>query len=200
MSYPPPDLHTCIEAIRQASALDRLVLTGFMGCGKSTIGKRLAQVLGFQFVDTDLAIEQMHRQKISQIFAEKGESVFRQYESDYLKQSLEARHMVIATGGGALVRQDNLDLALDEAVVIYLELDENELLQRVLFSPKERPLINVKDPATTVHQLFEARRPFYEQAQVHVRTEGLKPEEAVEAVIQGLYKYLRYFLPTLHRS
>ncbi len=194
------DIHASIDAIRHAPALERLVLTGFMGCGKSTIGKRLAQVLGFQFIDTDLTIEHAHRCKIPQIFQEKGEAVFRQYESDCLKQSLEARHMVIATGGGALVRQDNLDLALDEAVVIYLELDEAELLQRVLFSPKERPLINVKDPVAIVHQLFEARRPFYEQAQVHVATGGLKPEEAVSAVIQGLYKYLRYFLPTLHRS
>jgi shikimate kinase len=194
------DTQRHIEAIQQTPSLERLVLTGFMGCGKSTIGKRLAQVLGFQFIDTDLAIEQQKNRKIPEIFEKEGEALFRQYESDCLKHALSQSKIVVATGGGALVRQDNLDLALDEAVVIYLELDENELLQRVLFSPKERPLINVKNPAEKVHQLFEARRPFYEQAQVHVATGGLKPEEAVGAVIHGLYKYLRYFLPTLHRS
>jgi shikimate kinase len=93
-----------------------------------------------------------------------------------------------------------LDLALDNAIVIYIEMDENDLLERVMFSPKERPLINVKDPSTVVKRLYAERTPFYEQAQVHVQTGDLKPQEALEAVIESLYNYVTYFLPSVSRN
>jgi shikimate kinase len=189
-----------VDALKTHPALTRLVFTGFMGCGKSTLGRKLASVLGFRFVDTDNAIEHFHHKKIARIFQEDGEATFRNYESDCLAHCLSQDHTVIATGGGALVRQDNLDLALDNAIVIYIEMDENDLLERVMFSPKERPLINVKDPSTVVKRLYAERTPFYEQAQVHVQTGDLKPQEALEAVIESLYNYVTYFLPSVSRN
>ncbi len=188
---------TQLNSLNQHPALNRLVLTGFMGCGKSTLGRKLSSILGFRFVDTDNAIEKRQRRKIPDIFKIEGEAAFRTYEKEILEHYLKRSRVVIATGGGALVQQDNLDLALDHSLVIYIEMDEQELLDRVLFSPKERPLINVKNPHDVVERLFVARRPFYEQAQVHVQTGGLKPSQALEAVIEGLYNYVTYFLPSV---
>ena len=186
-----------LDVLETHPALTRLVLTGFMGCGKSTLGRKLASALHFRFIDTDHAIEHFYHKKIARIFQEDGEAVFRQYEKDCLAHCLSQDRTVIATGGGALVRQDNLDFALDHAIVIYIEVDEADLLERILFSPKERPLINVKNPDAMVKGLYAERLPFYEQAQVHVQTGGLKPQEALEAVIEGLYNYVTYFLPSV---
>ena len=195
-----PKAHHHAETLKRHPALSRLVFTGFMGCGKSTLGRKLAGVLGFRFVDTDNAIEQFHRKKIARLFQEDGEATFRRYESECLARCLTQERTVIATGGGALVDQDNLDLALDLALVIYIEVDEAHLLERVLFSPKERPLINVKDPSSVVKRLYAERTPFYEQAQVHVQTAYLKPQEALEAVLESLYNYVTYFLPSMPKN
>jgi shikimate kinase len=186
------------ENLAQHPALTRLVLTGFMGCGKSTLGRKLAERLHFNFIDLDTFVENKQKKRIADIFTQEGEAAFRAYEQDALNTVLGWQHYVIATGGGALVQQDNLNAALDASVVIYLQIDTEDLLERILFSPKERPLMDVPDPQQVLDAMFNVRAPFYEQAQVHVNTMGLKPDEATEAVLKGLHNYVTYFLPNLN--
>jgi shikimate kinase len=83
-------------------------------------------------------------------------------------------------------------------VVIYIQIDPDDLLERILFSPKDRPLMDVPNPHQVLDEMFKARAPFYEQAQVHVNTMGLKPSQATDAVLKGLHNYVTYFLPNLN--
>jgi shikimate kinase len=193
----PEPIQQLAETLSTVPTLSRIVLTGFMGCGKSTLGRKLAHALGFQFLDTDAVIEHQRRMKIPDIFALEGEKAFRAYERDVLQDCMTLEHYVIATGGGALINQENLDLVLDEALVIYLEVDENDLLERILFSPKDRPLMDVSDPKVVFDTMLDARRPFYEQAHVHVNTRNLKPQDALIAIIEALDIYVHKFLPSL---
>jgi shikimate kinase len=167
----------------------RLVLTGFMGCGKSTLGRKLAQTLSLPFLDTDKQIEKETHQRIPDIFSLYGEDHFRAVESQVLELCLNQPQVVIATGGGALVDQTNLDLALKAGWVIYIDMPPDQLLERVLFSPKDRPLINVPNPEDVFFQRFEERLPFYQQAHVRVETAGLRPEQAVDALLKNLLSH-----------
>jgi len=185
------------RALAEHPSMTRIVVTGFMGCGKSTIGRKLSQAMNFHFVDTDTMIEQQYGKKCGDIFSEEGEPMFRQYERDALEKSIAMNHTIIATGGGALVRQDNLNLALDECIVVYLDVETEDLLERILFSPKDRPLIDVPDPQIVVDQMLEKRLPFYEQAQVHVSATGLSTNETLTAIVEALDRYVRFFLPML---
>lgn len=185
------------ETLARHPALTRLVLTGFMGCGKTTLGRKLAERLNFNFVDLDALIEKNQKKRITDIFASEGEAAFRQYERNELHNVLKWEHYVIATGGGALVCQENLNHALDNSVVVYIQMDTHDLLERILFSPKERPLMDVPNPQQVIETMFVARSPFYEQAQVHVNTLGLKPSLATEEVLKSLHNYVTRFLPNL---
>ncbi|MFM7389357.1 MAG: shikimate kinase [Vampirovibrionales bacterium] len=164
----------------------RITLTGFMGCGKTTLGKKLAKRLGYTFIDTDQLIEHQQGAKTSDLFSIHGEAYFRTLEQQALAEVLQRDRCVIATGGGALARQPNLQWALEQSTVVYLELPFEELLERVLFSPKDRPLVDVKDPETVVHQLFQSRLPFYQQAHITLCTYKLSPHESIAKLIQAL--------------
>jgi len=169
----------------------KLILTGFMGCGKSTLGRKLAQTLGITFIDTDKQIEKDTHQKIPDIFSLYGEAHFRTIERQVLTGCLQQPNCVIATGGGALVEQTNLDLALTAGWVIYIDMPPEQLLERVLFSPKDRPLIDVPNPEEVFYQRFEERLPFYQQSHVTVQTANMKPEQAVEQVLLALDAFLK---------
>jgi shikimate kinase len=185
------------QNLAEHPAMTRIVITGFMGCGKSTIGRKLSQAMGFGFVDTDTMIEQRRGKKCGDIIHEEGEPAFRRYERDALEKAITLERTIIATGGGALVRQDNLDLALDEAIVVYLDVETDDLLERILFSPKDRPLIDVPDPKPVVEEMLDKRLPYYEQAQVHVDATNLSANETLTAILGALDRYVRYFLPML---
>lgn len=169
----------------------KLILTGFMGCGKSTLGRKLAQTLGITFLDTDKQIEKETHQKIPDIFSLYGEAHFRAIERQVLAGCLQQPNCVIATGGGALVEQTNLDLALSAGWVIYIDMPPEQLLERVLFSPKDRPLIDVPNPEEVFYQRFEERLPFYQQSHICVKTTNMKPEQAVEQVLLTLDAFLK---------
>ncbi|MGI8826998.1 MAG: 3-dehydroquinate synthase [Chloroflexota bacterium] len=136
-----------------------LVLTGFMGTGKSTVGCLLAERHGLQFVDTDDQIERQAGKSIAQIFAEDGECAFREMETVAVRAALGGRHRVIAAGGGALLSGANRALLGSEDIVLCLTCDANEL-ERRLDSPSGRPLLNDLS-AGTVGRLLEERRDGY---------------------------------------
>ena len=158
---------------------------GFMGAGKTTIGKMLAKILGYKFVDTDEWIEKEQERKISDIFAEDGEAVFRDMETDLLKrlQGREER-FVLSIGGGMPVRVENRALLRELGTVIYLKTSKEEIVRRVSGN-KNRPLLQGGDLEEKVTFLMNAREDIYlETAHVEVITDGKTPSKVVEEIIK----------------
>jgi shikimate kinase len=152
---------------------ENIVLIGFMGCGKSTIGRKLANAIGYEFLDTDELIEQKTGRKISDIFASDGEEVFRQMETDLLQELSETvTGKVLATGGGMPMREENRALMRQVGTVVFLEASIKTILER-LANDTTRPLAAGKDREKRLRPLYEKRYPLYrEAAEVVVDTEG----------------------------
>lgn len=159
-----------------------LVLTGFMGTGKTVVGRKVAERLGRPFVDMDALIEAREGRTIPEIFAQSGEAYFRQVEAALVRELAVQRGLVIATGGGALVPAANRALMTRTGVVICLWADEATLIAR-LRGQRDRPLLNRPDWETFLRDLLAQRRPAYEALPYHVDTTGRSVEDVVEAVL-----------------
>ncbi|MGN0187117.1 MAG: shikimate kinase [Paludibacteraceae bacterium] len=155
----------------------RIFLVGFMGCGKSTIGRRLADALGWSCIDTDAFIEGRYHKTVSQIFEEKGEAGFRQIERAVLLELSDYERVVIATGGGLACFADNMQQMNACGLTVYLRTPVPLLVERLTHAKVQRPLLRGKsrDELTAfVDNLLAQRTPFYEQAAmvVDVETDG----------------------------
>lgn len=145
----------------------RIYLIGYMGCGKSTLGRRLSAHLGLQFVDMDHYIEERNCKTIPQIFAEEGEAAFRKKEQKALEELSEFTEIVIATGGGAPCFFDNIDLMNKTGETIYMNISPDILADRLLKSKTERPLIKGKSREELIlfiDETLKKRNEFYMQA------------------------------------
>lgn len=168
----------------------KVVLIGYMGSGKTTVGKLLAQDLKFEFIDLDDYIEDQLNEKISTIFHEKGEIYFRRKESELLKEVLnDPRNLVIAVGGGTPCYGDNMELILKEtAQVFYLKLSIASLIERLYNEKEHRPLIaHLKDedlPEFIGKHIFE-RGGFYSRAHFTINADN-KDAMTVKNEILGL--------------
>jgi shikimate kinase len=121
-------------------------IIGFMGSGKSTAGKKLASALGWTFIDLDRKIEEHEGKTIPQIFTQDGEDRFRSVESEVLRSTEQLSETVVSTGGGTPCHGDNMDFMLDTGLIIYLKMAPSQLMQRLMNSTGERPLLkNVPD-------------------------------------------------------
>jgi len=141
-----------------------IVLIGFMGCGKSTVGKKLAGALSYEFGDTDAMIEETYGKTISQMFAEDGEEYFRTAETELLqKLSTEAKGLVLATGGGMPMREENAALLREIGTVVFLEAKIETILER-LQNDTGRPLADGEDREARLRPLYEKRLPVYRAA------------------------------------
>ncbi len=152
--------------------MNNIVLVGFSGAGKSTIGKRLANKLDMSFVDLDLYIEEKYHTAIPLLFQKYGESVFRTLEFAALKEVLNENNAVIAVGGGTPCHEKAMDLINAHARSIYLKLNENEIVDHLLHSKKKRPLtnhLNETELREYVRKTLAVREPYYLQAQ-EIRT------------------------------
>ena len=164
--------------------MKNIVLMGFMGAGKTTIGKKLAKALECEFIDTDEWIEKEQGRKISDIFAEDGEAVFRDMETDLLKR-LQGREekFVLSIGGGMPVREENRVLLRNLGIVIYLKTSKEEIVRRVS-GDKNRPLLQGGDLEEKVTNLMNARAQIYvETAHMEVITDRKNPSEVVENIM-----------------
>lgn len=163
----------------------RIYLIGYMGCGKSTLGRRLAKHLGLQFVDMDHYIEERNYKTIPQIFAEEGEDEFRKKERKALEELSEFTDIVIATGGGAPCFFDNIDLMNRTGKTVYLNMHPKILAHRLLNSKTERPLIKGKSPEELVafiDDTLKKRNEFYMQAQYKITQPDFDLEELEEMI------------------
>jgi len=161
----------------------RIYLIGFMGCGKTTIGKKLAKRLHYTFVDLDEEIEKTVKTTIPDIFKNQGEEEFRRLESILLKQFAACKNFVMATGGGTPCYGENIDVMNGNGISIYIKLPAISLIQRIKKSKKNRPLIfgkNDDELEFFVKQALLKREAFYCKATYVV--EGLRtdPEKIAE--------------------
>lgn len=158
---------------------------GFMGAGKTTVGRKLAKTLSWEFIDTDEWIEKEQGKKISDIFAESGETAFRDMETELLK-TLQERdgHFVLSIGGGMPVREENRALLQSLGTVVYLKTSKEEIIKRVS-GAKNRPLLQGGALEEKVTALMNARESIYkETAQVEVVTDGKYPNGLVKELMR----------------
>ena len=177
-------------AITAALGTRSIVLVGMMGAGKSTIGRRLSARLRLPFVDADTEIEQAHAgMTIPEIFAAHGEPYFRDGEARVIARLLDGAPAVLATGGGAFMREDTRDRIRAKAVSIWLKADADIIMKRVK-RRADRPLLQTADPAATVGRLIEEREPVYQGADLTIWSRDVPHDKIVEECIDALYALL----------
>jgi shikimate kinase len=160
-----------------------IFLTGFMGSGKTTIGKRMAERIGFDFVDTDEWIERREGKTVAQIFADSGEETFRKMERDTLEEMRRRDFTVISTGGGMPCFDNNMDVMLAIGKVAYLYATPQTLAKRLIRSQAERPLIkdkSLEELQQYIAAKLEEREPFYRKADIIVSTENFSMERLLQ--------------------
>lgn len=164
-----------------------LVLLGFSGSGKSSVGRIVAGRLEWTFVDTDALIVERFGMPIARLFREQGEDVFRAAEREAVAAACADRHRVISPGGGAPVDPTNRLLLRTGNLVVRLEASPEELLRRLRTrgATEERPLLAASDPLERIRDLLAARAVAYDIANVVVNTEGCTPEEVADAVLRA---------------
>lgn len=161
-----------------------VILVGFMGTGKTTVGRALAARLGWRFIDTDSFIEEQEGMSVAEIFAQKGEAYFRQTETRALMQILKRSGQVVATGGGAVLAEENRAMMLQGGLVAALQASPATIIGRVR-EDKSRPLL-AGDVEERVHRLLEARRTAYDFAPVQLATDGISVDQLVERLAERL--------------
>lgn len=147
--------------------MQNIILIGFMGCGKSTLGKKLAFKLDFEFIDSDQEIEKIEGKTITEIFEQHGEAYFRNLEKQYLEKIQHKQNMVLATGGGLPCFNKNIEFLNHFGITIYLKLSPTELTKRILHSKAQRPLIksnNEEEVYLLVKKMLFERETFYHEA------------------------------------
>ncbi len=143
--------------------MNTIILIGYMGSGKSTIGEKTARSLGIEFLDTDVLIEQQEGMTISELFAQKGEIYFRQKETEMIqKLKKESKKMVLATGGGLPIKEENQVLLKELGTVVYLKASVDTLVER-LKGDTTRPLLKEGDLRKKIETMLEKRNPIYEK-------------------------------------
>jgi 3-dehydroquinate synthase len=164
----------------------KIVLTGFMGTGKTSVGKKLSRKLGWKFIDTDIVIEEREGRPISLIFKESGEDYFRRIEQSTIAEVSKMRNVVIATGGGVIKNKENVANLGRRGIIVWLKASPEIILKRVMLEGGKRPLLNVDEPLNEINQLLSARVPLYEQADTVVDTNYITPEETAQEITERL--------------
>ncbi len=165
-----------------------IILTGFMGTGKTTVGRLLADALGFEFVDTDVAIEARNGRSIATIFAELGEAAFRQMERALAQELSQKEGLVISTGGRMMLDPENVAALQGNGRIICLTATPENILARVQHGEKlrERPLLNVPNPLQRIIDLLQERREQYQQFP-QINTDGKTPHEVAQTILEQTF-------------
>lgn len=164
-----------------------IILTGFMGVGKTSVGTRLARDLGYSFIDTDELIEADQKTAITEIFSSFGEPYFRDVETRIIRRILEDEEQVVSTGGGAVIRDENREIFKERGLTVCLTARPEVIYNRIRHET-HRPLLQVADPRARIRELLGARERFYRQADLIIDTS----EKTVDQVIEEIREKVRY--------
>lgn len=163
--------------------MKNIVLTGFMGAGKTTIGKALAKMLHMKLVDVDEEIEISRKMTINDIFKIYGEPYFRDIETAMIKKLSRNKNSIISTGGGAVLRDENMEALKENGIVFCLAANAETILERT-GTNQDRPLLKVENPKKKIEELLAYRRPFYEKAGIMIETDGKTPLQIAEEIME----------------
>jgi shikimate kinase len=166
--------------------IHNLALIGFMGSGKSSVGRLVAQSLHFTYLDTDQVVESRAHKTIKEIFEQDGEPAFRVWEQVIVEELTHRKKTVISTGGGLPMNQLNLDSLKTHSLVVCLWASADTIYERIK-DHDHRPLLNESDPAEKIRQLLSIREPYYRQADVLVNTERRSLREVAVQVIHQFH-------------
>ena len=160
-----------------------IILTGFMGVGKTSVGTRLARDLGYRFIDTDELIEEDQKITITDIFSSFGEPYFRDVETRIIRQVLEGEDQVVSTGGGAVIRDENRRAFRERGLTICLTARPEVVFERIRHET-HRPLLQVPDPLARVRELLAGREQFYHQADFVIDTSDMTVDDVIGEIKQ----------------
>jgi len=163
--------------------MKNIILIGFMGTGKTTIATAVANRLKMRYVSTDNLIEKKENRTINEIFQKSGEDYFRDVESAVIRDVSCMEGLVVDTGGGAVIREENMSYMKSGGIVICLTADEKTIMERTK-KYKHRPLLNVEDPKRKISDLLAKRAPFYAKADHTIDTGKLTAKQVVDKVIE----------------
>lgn len=170
--------------------MNNLILIGFMGCGKSCIGRKLSYRLQRTMIDTDKQIEKQQEMPISDIFQKHGEQAFRNMETEYLKELMEnCNNQIISSGGGLPLREENRELLKELGCVIYLQVSADTVYER-LKNDMTRPLLQGNNPKERIAELLESRTAIYEQtADIMIDVNDKKYDEILDEIQEAVNVY-----------
>ncbi len=167
-----------------------IYLIGMMGCGKSSVGPELAKLLGYRFIDADSVIAAAAGCSISEIFDSQGEAGFRLLETQVLHQISQWHSLVVATGGGVVTTSANWG-ALRQGLVVWLQVDAAQLLERLEAHPGDRPLLQQPNPETELLKLLQARAEKYSQADLSIAAGCATPAQVANKILAALPAVLK---------
>lgn len=163
----------------------RVVVVGLMAAGKSTVGRRVAREVGYEFVDLDEVIEELAGRPVPEIFRTRGEAGFRALEARATRSLDGRREVVVAAGGGWMAREELRD-RWEDAARVWLRVEPREVVRRLEGRLDSRPLLDTEEPVEAARRLLERRREAYARAEVAVDTDGRRPEEVAREVLDRL--------------
>jgi shikimate kinase len=170
-----------------------IALTGFMGTGKTAVGKLLASKLGKEFIEMDVLIERKAGRSIPEIFRQDGETSFRELEIEVTKTIAGRKNAVIACGGGIVLNTINIDRLRQECVIVGLTASPAVIIKRTSADKGERPLLAAADRLRQIKDMLKYRRPFYARAaDITVNTSRLKPDNVAKRIIEELKRHESY--------
>ncbi len=163
-----------------------VILTGMMGSGKTTVGKELATILNYNFVDLDEVIENKYG-KITDIFSQKGEKYFREIETQELKKFENQSNFVLSTGGGVILKDENIKILKDLGQVFYLSAKSETIYNRIK-NQKHRPLLNTQNPKNTIEEILSKRLEKYEKSGKKIITDNKNAKEIAGEIYEKLVR------------
>jgi shikimate kinase len=163
--------------------MKNIILTGFMGTGKTAVGMELERILDMKLIDVDTEIEKSENVTINEIFKQFGEPRFREIETEMIRRLSSHKNAIISTGGGAVLKQENMEILRHKGVIVCLTATPETILNRTSKS-NDRPLLKVENPLAKINELLNFRRPFYEKADIIIDTENKTPLQIAEEIIE----------------
>jgi len=162
--------------------MNNIVLTGFMGTGKTAVGRELSEMLDMRLVDVDAEIENSRKMTINDIFKNYGEGHFRDIEAEMIKRFSDEKNIIISTGGGAVLREENMAALRKSGIIFCLNASPETILERTSRN-SDRPLLKVENPIEKIRELLDYRRPFYEKAGINIDTDGKTPLQIADEIL-----------------